>query len=117
VIETKAYYVLTATIRLFSPQQYFQEKHAGLLWCDARRSVLTLADGSDVEFPYNVGSNLPIMLPNEMVQMGLTFDDCHLLKDMGTSAFVTVVDNMNQNLTALQKELLSWQLTKRTVVK
>jgi len=70
--------------------------------------VLTLADGSNMEFPYNVGSNLPIMLSTCMVQMGLTFEDHQLLQEMGTSAYVTVADELNQNLTASQKELLTW---------
>jgi len=93
---------------LFSPQQYFQEQNAGSFWCDACRAVLTLADGPELEFPYNGGSNLPIMLPTKMVQMGLTFEDSHLLMDMGSSAFLMVGNNLNQNITASQKELLTW---------
>lgn len=107
-IETEAYYVPGAAIRLFSPQQYFQEYDAGSLWCDARRAVLTLADGSGVEFPYNSGSNLPLMLPDTIMQVGMTFEDSELFKDLGTSANITVADVENQNLTASQKELLTW---------
>ena len=107
-IETEAYYVPTAAIRLFSPQQYFQEKDAGEYWCNSKLAQLTLADGSSLEFPYNAGSNLPLMLPAKMAQMGLTFEDCHMVRDTGPSAYVTVANDMNQNLTASQKELLTW---------
>jgi hypothetical protein len=107
-IETEAYYVPHATIRLFSPQRYFQENDAGSFWCDSRRSILTLADGSDLEFPYNQGSNLPLMLPHTTTQMGLTFEDSQLFRELGSAALVTVADDMNQNITASQKELLTW---------
>jgi len=70
--------------------------------------VLTLADGSDLEFPYTSGSNLPLMLPDMMVQMGLTFEDSQLFKSVGTLASVIVVNNLNQNIPASQKELLTW---------
>jgi len=70
--------------------------------------VLTLADGSDLEFLYNSGSNLLLMLPDMMVQMGLTFEDSQLFKSLGTSANVTVVNDLNQNIPASQKELLTW---------
>jgi len=107
-IETEAYYVPSAAIRLFSPQKYFQEQQAGSLWCDAKRSVLTLADGSALEFPYNSGSNLPLMLPDKITQMGLTFEDSQLFESIGTSEFVTVADDVNENIPASQKELLKW---------
>jgi hypothetical protein len=61
-ILTEAYYVPLAAIHLFSPQKYFQEQEAGIFWCDACQSVLTLADGSELEFRYNLGSNLPLRL-------------------------------------------------------
>ena len=75
-IRTEAYYVPKATIRLFSPQAYFQESNAGQFLMTSRRSVLTLADGSKLEFPYNHGSNLPLMLPSvNQAIAGLTFED------------------------------------------
>jgi len=67
-----------------------------------------LADGSALEFPYNSGSNLPLMLPNKIAQMGLTFKNSQLFESMGTSEFVTVADDMNENILASQKELLKW---------
>jgi len=100
--------VPSAAIHLFSPQQYFQEQKAGSFWCDAKRSVLTLADGSALEFPYNSRKNLPLMLPNKITQMGLTFEDSQLFESMGTLEFVTVADDMNENIPASQKELFKW---------
>jgi hypothetical protein len=77
-IGTQAYYVPQATIRLFSPQAYFQETNAGQYLMTAQGSVLTLADGSKLEFPYNHGSNLPLMLPSvDQAVAGLTFEDRH----------------------------------------
>ena len=105
---TEAYYVPAASIRIFSPQQYFQEQDAGEFWCNAKRSVLTLADGSVLEFPYNPGSNLPLMLPDMADPMGLTFEDRQTFMTLGTSAFLSVADEVNQNITASQKELLRW---------
>jgi hypothetical protein len=108
VIETRAYYVPSATIRLYSPQQYFQEHNAGELWSNARRTVLTLADGSKLEFPYNPGSNLPLMLPDWKPYVGFTYKDRGRFKDNADSVFLSVGDESNQNITTSQKELLQW---------
>jgi hypothetical protein len=109
-IRTEAYYVPQATIRLFSPQAYFQETNAGQYLMTAQRSVLTLADGSKLEFPYNPGSNLPLMLPSvNQAVAGLTFEDRNYLTQPNLlSSFLSVADETNQNLTASQKELLLW---------
>jgi hypothetical protein len=78
-IRTQSYYVPEAAIRLFSPQSYFQEHDAGEFWCNARRSVLTLVDGSVLEFPYNPGSNLPLLLPDHTkTPVGFTFEDSNV---------------------------------------
>jgi hypothetical protein len=108
-IRTQSYYVPEAAIRLFSPQSYFQEQDAGELWCNAKRSVLTLADGSQLEFPYNPGSNLPLMLPDRTkTPVGFTFEDKATFTALGDRAFMSVADESNQNITASQKELLKW---------
>ena len=108
-IRTKAYYVPSAAIRLFSPQQYFQEHNAGEFWCNARRAVLTLGDGSELEFPYNPGSNLPLMLPDrQSTSVGFTFEDKASLSQLGETINMSVAHDMNQNLTAPQRELLTW---------
>ena len=105
-IRTKAYYVPDASIRLFSPQSYFQEKEAGGLSLDHARCRLTLHDGSELTFPFNWQSNLPLMLPATQTQMGLTFEDVMSIQEM--EAFMSVAAETNQNVTAAQRELLSW---------
>jgi hypothetical protein len=109
-IRTQACYVPKASIRLFSPQAYFQDQNAGQYLMTPKRSVLTLADGSELEFPYNPGSNLPLMLPSvNQAVAGLTFEDSqYLTRPTLLSSFLSVADETNQNLTASQKELLVW---------
>ena len=108
-IRTEAYYVPDASIRLFSPQTYFIEKEAGQLLMTAHHTVLTLADGSELEFPYNMGSNLPLMLPHMKSQVGLTYDDVTTLSDEHSiKGYLSVADEVNQNITPSQKELLKW---------
>jgi hypothetical protein len=109
IIKTKAYYVPDATIRFFSPQTYFQETGHGECRVNAKRTSLELADGSLMEFPYNLGSNLPIMLPTEAHTCGLIFEDVSYFNDVdGLRSFLSVAEQTNQNLTASQKELLLW---------
>jgi len=109
-IRTKACYVPSAGIRLFSPQAYFQEHGEGKYMMTQDRSILTLADGTDLEFPYNQASNLPLMLPtSSMATAGLTFSDRQYLSNPPLlSSFLSVADETNQNITASQKELLLW---------
>jgi hypothetical protein len=61
VIQTEAYYVPSATICLFSPPSYFQDKKRRSLHMTATRASLTLHDGSELEFPYNKGTKLLIL--------------------------------------------------------
>ena len=108
-IRTVAYYVPDARIRLFSPQTYFQEQRGGRLVAAARRITLELADGSSLEFPYQGGSNLPLMLPSEPLTAGLTYSDCDFMsKPTLLPAFMTTVHHTNQNLSANERELLLW---------
>jgi hypothetical protein len=54
VIETDAYYVPDASIRLFSPQFYFQEyQHTGRCIIQGMKTTLELPDKTILEFPYN----------------------------------------------------------------
>jgi len=108
MIKTEAYYVPDTAIRLFSPQNYFQEQQAGELWCNARQTILTLADGSKLEFLYNPGSNLPLMLPDVQTPVGFTFKDKATFSVLGDQAFMSVANEVNQNIMASQKELLKW---------
>jgi hypothetical protein len=57
----KAYYVPSASHRLFSPQTYFKENKAGSILITHDPSTLTLKDISRLDFTYQE-SNLPIML-------------------------------------------------------
>jgi hypothetical protein len=110
-IRTKAYYVPKATIRLFSPQTYFEENKAGSLVMDWKRTKLFLADASELEFPYNQGSNLPLMLPEKNFNhAGLYFEDLLYLKEklLTPEGLMSVADQQNQNLTPAQKELQAW---------
>ncbi len=108
-IHTRAYYVPKATIRLFSPQSYFQEQDAGSCMVTSKCMVLTLADGTSLEFPYNNGSNLPLMLPDHQVHIGATRIDRNFLRSAEClSTFLSVTHKTNQNINASQKELLLW---------
>jgi hypothetical protein len=105
-IRTTAYYVPEASIRLFSHQTYFKEKKAGSLLITHDRTTLTLKDGSRMDFPYQE-NNLPLMLTddhftNKSLTVGLTFEDATVV------ATLDVTDEMNQNLTAPQRELMLW---------
>jgi hypothetical protein len=110
-ITTEAYYVPKASIRLLSPQTYFQEKLDGELHMNAHRTRLTLHDGSRLEFPFSCGGNLPIMLTAKHFKQqthlaGLSFEDAQMLGSLG--GLLSVADENNQNLTAPQRELLLW---------
>ena len=105
---TTAYYVPDAEIRLFSPQQFFQEQQAGELWCNHQRTVLTLPEGTDLEFPYNPGSNLPMMLPDQRMFGGVSIADAYTIMGAEPKDYMSVAHDLNRNLTASQKELLTW---------
>jgi hypothetical protein len=109
-IETTAYYVPEATIRLFSPQSYFQENDSGKCIVTAKKSVLILADETELEFPHNPGSNLPLMLLAEKDRgfVGVTYEDAVALGDSSllNGMFLSVADETNQNLTGSSRELL-----------
>ena len=111
-IRVQAYYVPEASIRLFSPQYYFQEKGKGKLICDKDCVLLDLdEEGYLYKFPYQKMNNLPFMLTREFLQKqrgvaGLTMQECEFLAT--THAMPSIVDATNQNLTGSQKELLLW---------
>jgi hypothetical protein len=114
-VKTLAFYVPEANIRLFSPQKYFKENKQASLYMDHACTTLTLNCGTALNFPYNQGNQLPLMLtskalnsPNKFV--GLTFQDCQTFMSLngGLAALLNVADETNQNLTAAQKELLLW---------
>ena len=53
IIRTQAYYVPTATIRLNSPQNYFNENRAGFCHFDHRKLIFATADGTELTFPFH----------------------------------------------------------------
>jgi len=55
-IQTKALYVPSATIRLFSPQSYFQENASGSLRLDSTGVQFTLFDDMKLEYPTTKGT-------------------------------------------------------------
>ena len=126
-IRTRAFYVPDATIRLFSPQSYFQEQGGGDLRCTRFDATLTMQNGEALVFPYNLDTNLPFMLPTEGRQeqisdhnteqscghglhtVGLDRSDADLFSSLDELfELMSVADETNQNLTKAQKELLQW---------
>jgi hypothetical protein len=61
-IKTKAFYVPAASIHLFSPQAYFFNNKKASYYMDYKKLKLTLQCGTSLNFPYNCGSHLPLML-------------------------------------------------------
>jgi hypothetical protein len=111
IIDTRAYYIPDAGMRLFSPQVYFQEQQAGSYSMTSTGTVLTTSDGCELTFGYQLGSNLPMIPPPDMCtlsrvnqsQVNLSFDD---ISADSVSCSLSLVDQENQNLSAAEKELL-----------
>ena len=63
IIETEAYYVPEAGIRLYSPQHHFREHSSGCLFLMHNECVLRVPHSSqNLSFPYQPLSQLPLML-------------------------------------------------------
>jgi hypothetical protein len=83
IIETRAYYIPDAGVRLFSPQVYFQEQQAGSYLITSTNTVLTTADGCVLTLGYQLGRNLPMVPPSAVCalsrvnhsRVNLSFDD------------------------------------------
>jgi hypothetical protein len=105
VIKTTAYYVPDASIRLFSPQSFFQEhSNSGRCVIQGQKTTMELPDKTVLEFPYNPMSNLPLMLPDSTVPVGL--ERAALASFAASTSLLSVTDQTNQNLRPAQKELL-----------
>ena len=114
-IKTKAYYVPEASIRLFSPQCYLQEQGKGEVVIKKNKTVMTMPDGVELEFPYNAGSNLPLMLLTQRraKTAGLYGGDIRNVygvigPNKDEMMNLSVADARNQNLTLAQRELILW---------
>ena len=111
VIKTSAYYVPEATIRLNSPQTYFQENQGGCCTLDHSQLTFTTAKGNILRFPYHPMSNLPLMYPDQSIgTAGLTAH--HVLNLSSDPKLKDRINSLlleeNYNLTQDQKELLLW---------
>jgi hypothetical protein len=106
VIKTSAYYVPNASIRLFSPQCYFQEhENQGRCIIHGRKATMELPDNTVLEFPYNPGNNLPLMLTDENFQVSPGHSEINFFST-NLSSLLSVMGQTNQNLRLAQKELL-----------
>jgi hypothetical protein len=64
-LKTTSYYVPEATICLFSPQAYFKANPKGHLTLNNNGIILHMPCGTNLNFPIQPGSNLPIMLTRQ----------------------------------------------------
>ena len=95
ILETRAYHVPSARVRLFSPQTYLQkEDNPGRFTVAQKSNIFEFADGSKLSFPCDSRSNLP------MLRVSRTGHDA--------VAFLREIDHDNTNLSEPQKELLKW---------
>ena len=113
-LKVHAYWVPSASIRLFSPQQYFQEQgEKGSLTITATHATLSLPRGETLTVPHNNGNNLPMMLLEDEVNWG-GLSSSHIAALANDNpianpfAVLSVVDDLNANLTAAQRHLLLW---------
>jgi hypothetical protein len=105
-IRITADYVPEAYTRLFSTYTYFKKNKAGSLHITLNRMTLTLKDRSWLDFPYQE-SNLPLMLTDEhfnqkSLTVVLAFEDATVMATMD------IFQEINQNITAPQRELMLW---------
>jgi hypothetical protein len=63
IIETHAYHIPDAGVRLFSPKVYFQEQQAGSYLMNSTNTVITTADDCTLALGYQLGSNIPMIPP------------------------------------------------------
>ncbi len=109
LIRVQAYYIPQATIRLFSPQSYFQKHSSGSCYFDAKVTKLTQNDGSVLTFEYNRESNLPLLWPADTsLQVNERVFVMGPLGQRALEAKLSLLDASNRNLTNEQKELLLW---------
>ena len=112
IVETTALYVPDATVRIFSPQSYFQENKQGSLMLNKFGTTLTLADQSTLQFPYQLHNNLPVMFTPEGLNanvnmISMTKNDLEVINKIPDwTVFLNNTENGNLNLKPAQKELL-----------
>ena len=67
---TDAYFVPSATIRLFSPQVYIGTNSTTNMTLDRSGLQLTLKCGTILDFPISLSNNLPLMLTQNSLDEG-----------------------------------------------
>ena len=132
-IRTHAILCESSDIRLFSPQQYFQECNDGLLVISKDVAHLT-SPHLDFKFPFHPSSHLPVMLPatssvflrslcytinqdlcanligDPLACSGGTLDFTPQRGDAPAldHLFTCIAETQHSHLSSAQKELLSW---------
>ena len=114
-LRCQAYWVPGASIRLFSPQRFFQEHRGGQCIVTADRLSVVLPNGQGtLDFPYQASSNLPMMLP---ATEGAKFSSFiihptdQLFREKSSiinQVFLNTADDNNANLSPAQRQLLLW---------
>jgi hypothetical protein len=110
-VRTEAFLVEKATVRLFSPQSYFQKNDAGSSYMDKDKLSFITAEGVELQFPYHPCSNLPLMFTDHLaVEAGFTADHFQMLAEMDDRQkdYFRQLCHNNHNLSKPQKELLLW---------
>ena len=110
IIQTQIYYIPDARIRLLSLQTYFKENRAGSVCQDHEKVQLETPRGEQLMFPYNTGSNLPLMfLDDQTQQVGMTRTQvANPLKSEDVKHTITLLNKNNHNLSRQQNELMLW---------
>jgi hypothetical protein len=104
IVQTSAYYVPDAQVRLFSPQTSLIECNQGKLVVTKNEATLEVNDGLLLSFPINDLNNLPFaLMDDKQRQSMLQFNDMH--KD---HILLNVAAETNQNISGPQQELLFW---------
>ena len=118
VIRTRAYYIPEANTRLYCPQQYMDENRIQngpqIASCSFNCDSLThtLADGTELHFPFARGNNLPLMmLDKDVCEPDLSSQAVYTLTSSAREArdrLEDLLSNRNYNISNAQKELLLW---------
>ena len=102
-VETPAYHVPEAKLRLFSPQAYLRDVGSG--------SFTVNTDGAVFRFPHSKAQLTFRLGPNPLpVGMAAAQRSQQPPKPGESSGFLSVVTEANRNLSSAQKELLAWHL-------
>ena len=110
-IETTALFLPEAEVRLFSPQQYFDEHDRGVFYMDRKGSCFDTGNPTDgtIDVSYEPSNHLPMIIEDMYTQhmnQQQTLPSLLSYSDVDINNVVT--SSSNQNLTQSQKHLLRW---------